>query len=84
MYEIEQSDCCHVVADPSGAVRAEMRQVLAELGRIDAGCLGQVLGRHRRGAALRDLDERAQVDRQAPNGGLGDGSDAHAARLARS
>ena len=72
-----------VVADAAGAVRAQVRQVLAQLGRVDARGLGELLGGHRRGAVLVEGDQGAVVEREPGDGGLGDSAPAHVrARLA--
>ena len=61
-----------VVADAAGAVGAEVGQVLAELGGVDAGGGGELLaGDTWRRRASRQRGQRAQVDRQPGDGRLG-------------
>ena len=61
-----------VVADAPGAVGAEVREVLADLGRVDAGQLGQALrGDRRRSPARRSRaapGSRAAGGRRSPPG----------------
>ena len=61
-----------LVTDPARAVTAEIAQVLAHLGRIDAGQFGQLLGGDVQGARLDQLVEYPQVDRQTGDGGFRD------------
>ena len=61
-----------VVADAPGAVGAEVREVLADLGRVHAGQLGQALRRDGRDLALAGLEEGPVVERQAGDGRLRD------------
>ncbi len=61
-----------VVADPAGAVGAEVREVLAQLGGVDAGLGGEVIGRARADALLGESVEGAQIDRKPGHGGVGD------------
>ena len=61
-----------VVADAAGAVGAEVRQVLADLGRVDAGQLGQALRGDRGDLVLGGLEEGPVVERQAGDRRLGD------------
>ena len=61
----------HVVPDAAGAVAAEVGQVLAELGAVDARGRGEVLARARRGAGLGQRGECPQVDGQSRHGRLG-------------
>jgi hypothetical protein len=61
-----------VVPDAASPVGAEVREVLAHLGRVDAGQLGQPLRRDGAGLVVRLLDQAAQVDRQARHGRLRD------------
>ena len=61
-----------VVADAPGAVGAEVGEVLAHLGRVDAGHLGQPLGRDGGRLGVDHLEQAAEVDGQAGDGGLGD------------
>src|SRR5690606_18874238 len=60
-----------VIADAAGAVGAEMGQVLAELGRVDPGGLGEVLRADGGHPSLGQRRESAQVERQAGDGRLG-------------
>jgi len=60
-----------VVPHAAGAVGAEVRQVLADLGGVDARHLGQALRRHRGGLGVSHLDEAPQVDREAGDRRLG-------------
>ena len=69
-----------VVPHPSGPVRPEVGQVLADLRRVDAGRLGERVGGDRGDAGLGELDQRPEVDRQPPDGGLRDGAVGHATR----
>ena len=61
-----------VVADAPGAVGAEVGEVLAHLGGVDAGQLGQPLGRDRGRPVVGHLEQAAQVDGQPGDRGLGD------------
>ena len=61
-----------VVADAPGPVRAEVGEVLADLGGVDAGEVGQLLGRHRRPALGLELHQAAVVHREARDGGVGE------------
>ena len=63
-----------VVADAAGAVGAEVREVLADLGGVDPGQLGQSLRRDR-GRGPVELEQAAQVHRQPGDRGLGDALD---------
>ena len=63
-----------VVAHAPRAVAAEVAQVLADLGRVHAAELGELLGRDRRDALLELVGEDAQVHRQTGHRGLGDPS----------
>ncbi len=63
---------CNLVADASSAIAAEIGQVLANLGGVDAGEFGEALA-----TDVLDLfgglfDQNAQVYRKPGNGGLGD------------
>src|SRR6266568_4687505 len=60
-----------VVADPPDPVGAEVGQVLAQLGRVDARGGRELLAGHGADAALGQAVERAQVHRQPRHGGLG-------------
>ena len=62
----------HLVPDTADAVGADVGQVLAQLGGVDAGGRGQLLARHRLGALLGELAQHPQVDRQPGDAGLGD------------
>ena len=73
-----------LVADAAGAVGAEVREVLADLRRVDAGQLGQPLGRHAGHPIGGEVVEDPQVDGQPGHGGLRDPSApgvAHGRRL---
>ena len=61
-----------VVADAPGAVGAEVREVLADLGRVHAGQLGQPLRRDRGDLVLGGLEQGPVVQRQPGDGRLGD------------
>ena len=61
-----------VVPRPPGPERAEQRQVLAHLGRVDPGRGGQELGRDRGRTRPEQLLEDALVDGEAGHRGLGD------------
>ena len=61
-----------LVADAAGAVAAEVAEVLADLGGVDAGQLGEPLGRDAVDTLVALLGEDPQVHRQPGNGGLGD------------
>ncbi len=65
-----------VVADPTGAVGAEVGQVLAHLGGVDAGQLGEAFGGHVRRAVGGDLVEQAEVDGKAGDRGVRDAATA--------
>ena len=60
-----------VVADAAGAVRAEVRQVLAQHGRADAGGRGERVAADGRAAVLGQRVQGPQVDRQPGDGGVG-------------
>jgi hypothetical protein len=68
-----------LVADPADAVRADVGQVLAQLGGVDAADGRQLVARHRLRALLGELAEQAQVHREAGDGGLRHGAPAGAA-----
>jgi hypothetical protein len=57
-----------VVADPPGAVGAEVGQVLADLGRVHPGGVGELVGGDPVGPPLGHVDQAAQVDGQAGDG----------------
>ena len=61
-----------LVADAARAVAAEVREVLAHLGGVDAGQLGEAVGRDVVDAELGLLDEDLEVHREPGDGGLGD------------
>ena len=63
-----------VVAGTPGAERAEQRQVLAHLGRVDLGGRAQQLGGDGRRARPQQLLEDPLVDGEAGHRGLGDAS----------
>jgi hypothetical protein len=63
-----------VVAHASGAVGTQVRQVLADLGGVDPGHLGQALRRDRGGLLGVEVHEGPQVDGQPGHRGLGDTS----------
>jgi len=60
-----------LVADAAGSVATEVRQVLADLGGVDAGELGEPVGRDAVDTELGLLDEQLEVHRKAGNRGLG-------------
>jgi hypothetical protein len=57
-----------VVADAPGAVGAEVGQVLAYLGRVHPGGVGELVGGDPVGAPLRHVDQAAEVHGQAGDG----------------
>ena len=57
-----------VVADAAGAVRAQMAQVLAQLGRVDAGGRRQLLGGDRGHSPLTEAAQDAVIDGQSRDG----------------
>ena len=64
-----------LVADAAGAVAAEVAEVLAHLGGVDAGQLGQPLADEMHSTSSSACStEDAQVHRQPRHGGLGDAS----------
>ena len=71
----DASDLLHeeadVVADAAGAVGAEVGEVLADLGGVDARQFCELLGRDGGGAVLGEFDQAPEVDGQADDGGLG-------------
>src|SRR5215475_3819854 len=64
----EQRD---VVPDATGAVRAEMREILAELRRVHPRDRGEALAGDRVVAAVGEVVQRPEVLRQSGNRGLG-------------
>jgi hypothetical protein len=72
-----------LVADTAGAVAAEVRQILADLGGVDAGQLGETLRRDRCDAGVGLLGEDLQVDGQPGHGGFGDPASRHGGRPVR-
>src|ERR1700743_893709 len=62
----------HVVAYAPDAVRPQVAQVLAELGRVDAGRPGELVAGDGGHAALGQRVEGTQVDGQPGHRGLGD------------
>jgi hypothetical protein len=50
-----------VIADPAGAVRAQVREILAQLGRVDPGRGREALAGDRVGTALAEVVQRAKV-----------------------
>src|SRR5882757_3316000 len=63
----------HLVSDAARAVRADVGQVLAQLGRVDPGGGGQLLAGDGRHVLLGQPRQHPQVDREAGDGGLGNG-----------
>ena len=61
-----------VIADATHAELAEVRQILADLGRVQMKLLGQGLRRDRTDAGVLELVEAAQVHRESVGGELGD------------
>src|SRR4029079_11556693 len=61
-----------VVADAARPVGAEVREVLAHLGRVHSGQLREAFGGDGRDLALARLQERPVIERQAGNGRLRD------------
>ena len=61
-----------VVSDPAGAVGPEVRQVLADLGRVDAGQLGQPLRGDRADLLVGRLEQGPVVEREADDRRLRD------------
>src|SRR6185437_6688275 len=62
-----------VVADAASAVRAEVGEVLPQLGGVDSGDGREFLRGGGRGAALGQRPERAQIHRQPGHGRLWNG-----------
>ena len=60
----------HVVADAAGAVRAQIGEILAELGRVDPGGLGERTAADGVDLLLGQLVECAKVNRQSRNSGV--------------
>ena len=67
----------HVVPDAAGAVGAEVREVLAQLGRVDPRRTRELLAGAGRGATVREGVERPQVHRKARHGCLGNAGSRH-------
>ena len=67
----------HVVADPSGAVGAQVGKVLADVGARDPGGVGEDVRRHRRLTLVGKLHEHPQVEREPGHGGVGDWPGGH-------
>ena len=61
-----------VVADAAGAVRAEVGEVLAQLGGVDAGRRRQLVRRADVDALVGERRQRSQIDGQSGHGGIGD------------
>ena len=61
-----------LVADAADAVGAEVAEVLAHLGGVDPGEVGELLGRHVGDARLERLGEQAQVLGKPGDGRFGD------------
>ena len=61
-----------VVADAADAELAELGEVLADLGGVEAELLGQAAGRHGVDASRLEGFERSQIDRQSRGRELGD------------
>src|SRR5205814_3712425 len=68
-----------VVAHPAGAVAAQIGEVLADLGGVDARPLGQALGGDRADLGLGHLEKAAEVDGKAGDGRLRDPPAGHGA-----
>ncbi|HRP08799.1 MAG TPA: hypothetical protein PLL69_09970 [Gemmatimonadales bacterium] len=62
----------HIIAQSPLAERTEEGEVLADLGRGGPGPLGQGLGGDGGAVLVLELFEKAEVDRQAAHGGVGD------------
>src|SRR5690606_11450624 len=61
-----------VVADATRPVAAEVAEVLADLGGVEPGQLGQALGGDGRQSVTGGLEQAAEVDGQARHRGFGD------------
>jgi len=61
-----------VVPDAAGAVAAQVGEVLAQLGAVDPGGRRQLLARAGGGALVGERRQRAEVDGESRDGGLGD------------
>ncbi len=60
-----------VVSDPTRPVGAELAQILANLGGVDSGKIGQLLGGNRVPAGRGQLDQHPQVQGKPAHRGLG-------------
>ena len=67
-----ENEVVDLVSDATRAVAAEVGQVLAHLGGVDPGQLGETVGRDVVDAELALLDEDLEVHREPGDGGLGD------------
>src|SRR5439155_23621177 len=65
-------EIAHVVADAAHAELAEVREVLADLGRVEGELLGQRLRGNGPDLGLLELIQAAKIDRQAVGGQLRD------------
>jgi hypothetical protein len=61
----------HVIADAANAELAEVRQVLANLRRVEVKLFGEGLGRDRFDAGQFELRQASQVDRESIGRQLG-------------
>ena len=68
-----------VVPDAARAIGTQVGKVLAHLGGVHAGRLGQITGRDGGRAALSHLDQRSQIHGQPTNGRFRDGPVSHRA-----
>ena len=59
------------IPDPANAIRAQMTEIPAQLGRTDPGRRCQLLGRDGGHTTLGEVAQSAQVLRQSSNGGIG-------------
>jgi len=62
----------NVVADATGAVTAEIRQVLAHLRRIHSGELGELVARHLMRRFIREFAKNTQVEGKSRQGSFRD------------